>query len=349
MPQRIMPAQDHIKQKPPASTQRDPEAAAPFVSVLIPAHNEENSIARCIASVQATGWPSDRLEILVIDHQSTDGTAAVARDAGARVIGADRRKRIGAVRNVGLAAAQGDVVAFVDADCTVPRTWLSSAVSILVSDPRIGAVGGGPALAPEDGTWVERCLAPTQGQSGIVREAITLVTYSFITRTKLLRDLGNFNESVVSGEDDDMSNRIRRHGLILIATSDCRVVHHGFARTLRQIVRKEIWHGSNHIEVRSGLDMTLGLTLLFFAASCAVLVCLGAVLFEPRPPFLATLVGSLLLQLVPPGLFALKKLKRSRWPWSLAAPMVVVGYAYFFGHTMGVLGNLRRRLLTRPS
>ncbi|EQD29830.1 Glycosyl transferase, family 2 domain protein, partial [mine drainage metagenome] len=123
------------------------------VSVLIPAHNEEHFVAKCIASVVATGWPTDRLEILVIDHQSTDATATVARAAGARVISAERGKKIGAVRNVGLATAQGEFVAFVDADCTVPRTWLSSGIDILRSDQRVGAVGGGPALAPEDGTW----------------------------------------------------------------------------------------------------------------------------------------------------------------------------------------------------
>lgn len=344
-----MSAPDHSMQTPLASTQRDPEAAVPVVSVLIPAHNEEKTIARCIASVWATGWTADQLEILVVDHQSTDGTSAVAREAGARVIGADRGKRIGAVRNVGLAAAHGEFVAFVDADCTVPRTWLSSAINILISDSRVGAAGGGPALAPEDGTWVERCLAPTRRRPGFSTTATTLTTCSIISRRELLCDLGYFNEHVVSGEDDDISNRIRERGLILIATSDCQVVHHGFARTLPQIVRKEIWHGSNHIEVRSGLDVTLGLTLLFLAASCVVLVCLGAVLLEPRTLFLDALIGSLLLQLVPPGLFALKKLKRSGWPWLLAAPMVTVGYAYFLGHAIGVFGNLRRRLLTRPS
>ena len=332
-----------------ASAPGEPPSTLPVISVLIPAHNEEHFIGRCIASVIATGWPTDRLEILVVDHQSTDATAAIARAAGARVISADRGMKIGAVRNVGLTAAHGEFVAFVDADCTVPRTWLRSAIDILSSDSRVGAVGGGPALAPEDGTWIERCLAPTRGPSGIVREVGSLVTYSFIAKTKLLRDLGNFNETVLSGEDDDMSNRIRKHGLLLIATSDCRVVHHGFAHTLAQVVRKEIWHGSNHIEVRSRFDLTLGLALLFIGASCTLLVCLGAVLLDPRSLFLDALFASVALQLMPPALFALKKLKRSGWQWLLAVPMLIVGYAYFLGHALGVLGNLRHRFTAEPS
>ena len=348
LPQTTMPASTPTLQSSPASAPRKP-AALPDISVLIPAHNEEHFIGRCIASVLATGWPVDHLEILVIDHQSTDATAMVARAAGARVLSAERGMKIGAVRNVGLAAAHGEFVAFVDADCTVPSTWLRTAIDILSSDSRVGAVGGGPALAQQDGTWVERCLAPTYGPAGIIREAVSLVTYSFIAKTKLLRDLGNFNETVLSGEDDDMSNRIRKRGLMLIAASDCRVVHHGFARTLAQVVRKEIWHGSNHIEVRSRVDVTLGLTLLFIGSSCAALVCLGALLVAPRPLFRDALIASLILQLAPPNLFALKKLKRSAWQWSLAGPMLLVGYAYFLGHALGVLGNLRRRLAAEPS
>lgn len=331
------------------STQHERDSAIPFVSVLIPARNEEDSIGRCIASIWATGWPVDQLEILVIDHQSIDRTAAIAHEAGARVIEASRAKKIGAVRNAGLAAAQGTFVAFVDADCTVPSTWLSSAINILVSDTRIGAVGGGPALAPVDGTWVERCLAPTRRTVELRTTATTLTTCSVVARRELLLNLGCFNENVNSGEDDDISNRMREHGLLLIAAAECQVVHHGFSRTLPQIVQKEIWHGSNHIDVRTGADITLGLTLIFLAASCSVLTCLGALLVEPRPLLLDALLGSLILQLAPPGLFALKRLKRSRWPWSLAAPMVIVGYAYFLGHAIGVLQNLGRRMVTRPS
>ena len=146
-----------------------------------------------------------------------------------------------------------------------------------------------------------------------------------------------------------MSNRIRKQGLILIATSECRVVHHGFASTLPQIVRKEIWHGSNHLDVRTRFDLTLALTLLFVFASCMALVFLGAVLLNSRTIFLDGLITGLMLQLTPPGLFALKKLKRSGWQWSLAAPMVIVGYAYFLGHAIGVLGNICRRLIARSS
>lgn len=335
-------ANDRIEAPTPSS--RDTPTAVPMVSVVIPAHNEQQFIAQCIRSVIATGWPPDRLEILVIDHQSTDATAAVAHKAGAQILRALPEQRIGGVRNVGLKAARGEFVAFVDADCTVPKTWLSSAISLITSDATIGAVGGGPALSPPSGTWVERSLAPVTGRSGVIRKANSLVTYSFIARTRLLRNLGNFNDVVASGEDDDMSNRIRKKGLTLIAASDCRVVHFGFPTTLLQVVKKEMWHGSHHVDVRSDFDVTFVLTLLFAVASLALPLSLLAALIAPHSVSLRVPIACLAMQLLPPVLFALKKLKRSIWQWSLALPMLAVGYAYFLGHSIGVTSNLYRRL-----
>jgi len=314
------------------------------VSVIVPAHNEEGLIGRCISSVQRTGWPSDRLEVVVVDHQSTDATATVARLAGARVIHQTRDKKIGGVRNAGLSAANGQVVAYVDADCTVPDTWLRSAISILMSDERVGAVGG-PCLSPSNGTWVERCLAPTRLPPGIIRPAMTLATSSLVVRTALLNELGGFNETLISGEDDDISNRIRQRGLSLVSANDCHIVHHGYPRTLRELLKKEIWHGSNHIDVRSGLDLTLLLTFVFLLATAAIPALLIAVIIKPSADALLAFAAAVALQFVPPFLFAVKRLRQSIRDWLLALPLLAVGYAYFMGHGLGVIANFRRRVL----
>lgn len=316
----------------------------PFVTVVIPAHNEEKLIGECIRSIFETQWPRDQLEILVVDHQSTDATASVAASSGARVLSGRQDMKIGAVRNVGLNAAKGEFVAFVDADCTVPKTWIRSAIDILRSGTQIGAVGGGPALSPKVATWVEHCLGPSRSGPRFVRHTNTLVTYSFIAPTNLLRDLGGFDETLISGEDDDMSNRIRRTERTLIASSDCRVIHYGYAKTLLGVLRKEMWHGSNHIEVRSGFDLTLALTLVFLTASLAEIASLAALVLYPTTPHQISLAASLLLQFAPVGMFTFKKLVRSGWQWRTALPLIAVGYAYFVGHSLGVVGNIFRRI-----
>jgi glycosyltransferase involved in cell wall biosynthesis len=322
-----------------------PEAGIPSVSVLIPAHNEEEYISRCIASVFGTGWPRDQLQILVMDNCSADATARQARTAGADVLHVSMG-RIGAVRNVGLAAAQGEFVAYVDGDCEVPPTWLRTAIDLLRADPRIGAIGG-PCLSPVDGTWVQRSLAPSKTGSAYVGPAIAIATSSFIARTSLLREAGGFDEALISGEDDDMSNRIRSRGLGLISASDCHIIHHGYPRTWWEAFKKEIWHGSHHIEVRTRFDLTLFLTFVFLSASIALPFLLaGALLVRGTVPRYALCID-VLLQFAPPFLFALKRIRQSSQDWRLALPMLAVGYAYFAGHSIGVLANIWERIISR--
>jgi len=312
-----------------------------FVSVIIPAHNEQELIAGCIASVFNCGHPRELLEILVIDHSSTDATKDLADRAGATVLQL-KGGRIGTVRNTGLRAARGEYVAFVDGDCLVPANWLRSAIRILESDSRIGAVGG-PCLSPNTGSWVERSLAPCYVRPGTVKPAKTLATSSFIARTRLLKEIGEFDESLISGEDDDISNRIRQRGLALAWASDCQIIHNGFPRSLRDVARKEIWHGSNHIEVRSGLDLMLALAILFLLSSAGVLISLPIFIFRPSITSLGALVLNVLLQFAPPLLYALKQLKQSPRDLPLALGFLLVGYAYFLGHSLGVLANIWRR------
>ncbi len=322
-----------------------PETAMPFVSVLIPAHNEEEYISRCIASVFGTGWPHERLEILVMDNCSVDATARRARTAGADILHVSTG-RIGAVRNVGLAAAKGEFVAYVDGDCEVPSTWLHTAIDLLRSEARIGAVGG-PCLSPTDGTWVQRSLAPSKIASDHVESAKAIATSSFIARTSLLREAGGFDEALISGEDDDMSNRIRSRGLGLVSATDCRIIHHGYPRTCWKAFKKEIWHGSHHIEVRTNFDLTLILTFVFLLASIALPCLLAGTLLARGAPLFDGLCLAVLLQFAPPFLFAVKRIRQCAGDWRLALPILAVGYAYFAGHSIGVLANMWERVMSR--
>ena len=315
---------------------------APFVSVVIPAHNEAEYIADCIQSVMNAGHPRDRLEVLVIDHASSNATRNLALRAGASVLSLDTGY-IGKVRNTGLGAAAGDYIAYVDADCLVPPTWLKSAVALLEADPTNGAVGG-PCLSPKTGNWIENALAPSSVTAGVTRSATALATSSLIARTGLLKVIGGFNETLISGEDDDLSNRIRQRDLTLKWASDCHIVHRGYPKTFWGVVKKEIWHGSNHIDVRSGFDLTLLLTIVFLLASSGTLALIPVTFLHPSARITRMLDLSILAQIIPPTLYALKRFKQ--WPrdWYLLPRFAIVGYGYFFGHGLGVLSNVCRKL-----
>ena len=97
------------------------------VSVVIPCFNEEEGVAHVLR-----GMPDYVDEVIVVDNNSTDGTAEVARDLGAVVIH-EARKGYGSAYQAGLPAATGDIVATVDGDGTYPSTMIAPLIDALLS------------------------------------------------------------------------------------------------------------------------------------------------------------------------------------------------------------------------
>jgi len=129
---------------------RKPNGFEPTVSVVIPARNESKKIERCVRSVLASGYPSDKLEIIVVDDRSTDATPAIL-DSIARTyrkvhvihrIEADVDKNLrgkpGALQQ-GIDHATGDIILLTDADCVVDPNWVRGMSSQFV-DSNVGIV-----------------------------------------------------------------------------------------------------------------------------------------------------------------------------------------------------------------
>ena len=98
------------------------------ITIIIPALNEEKYIPQTLASIRNLDRQPD--EIIVVDANSTDKTAQLAKAAGARIITVDRRS-IGYSRQKGLEAATGDIVVYTDADTILPTDWLSTILTLM--------------------------------------------------------------------------------------------------------------------------------------------------------------------------------------------------------------------------
>nr|MBI5455446.1 glycosyltransferase family 2 protein [Candidatus Levybacteria bacterium] len=108
------------------------------ISVVIPAHNEEKRIGKCLESLMNQKEKPD--EIIVVNNNSTDKTAKIAKSYGAIVIN-EKKQGISFVRNAGFNLAKGDVIVRIDADTTAPTDWIKRIKKDLKSD-KIGAVFG---------------------------------------------------------------------------------------------------------------------------------------------------------------------------------------------------------------
>ena len=178
-------------------------------SLIIPARNEEAYLPRLLETVGVArgryhGGP-DAVEVIVADNVSTDQTAAVARAHGHRVVDVEKRV-IGAVRNAGARAAQGDLLCFVDADARVhPETF--NAVERLLETGKV--VGGA------SGVRLERLSA------GIVLTLVVMLPIVWLTgmdtgvtfcRRQDFEAIGGYREDLKFAEDVQLLLDLRRLG-----------------------------------------------------------------------------------------------------------------------------------------
>ena len=89
----------------------------PFISVIVPTYNYGNFIIQAVDSVLRQDYPSDKIELIVVDARSTDNTGEIIRQYGEQVMYVcERVPGIAAARNRGIALARGEIITFLDAD-----------------------------------------------------------------------------------------------------------------------------------------------------------------------------------------------------------------------------------------
>lgn len=128
------------------------ESARPVVSFVVPALNEERYIAGCIRALEAQRIPG-LTEIIVVDNGSSDKTAEVARQSGARVI-LQPMRGLAAARQAGLEQASGSVIIFVDSDSRLADGWADQIYERFTRNPRLAAIS--TAFDFHDGRAIDR-------------------------------------------------------------------------------------------------------------------------------------------------------------------------------------------------
>lgn len=109
------------------------------ISVVIPAYNEEKYLEACLDSLQKQVVKPD--EIIVVDNNSTDTTAAIAKSFGVRLIKEKKQGMIFA-RNKGFNSAKYDIIARTDADARVPKDWIKRIKNAFTQDKKLSAYAG---------------------------------------------------------------------------------------------------------------------------------------------------------------------------------------------------------------
>ncbi len=184
----------------------------PHVSVIIPTHNRADFLLHAIGSVLAQGYTD--YEIIVADDGSTDETAArvAALPAPIRLLRLPHSGRPSVVRNRALAAARGELVAFLDDDDLWCPDKLARQVALLDGDATLGLVYSDVRLLFEDGTRSAPVLKPQQKRGGFILADLLADCFihpsSVLLRRDYVEQVGGFDETLASAEDYDLWVRL---------------------------------------------------------------------------------------------------------------------------------------------
>lgn len=178
------------------------------ISVIIPAHNEEKYIGKCLESIAAAALCYDRrTEVIVILNRCSDRTREIAESYHCMTIENDG-KNLSQIRNSGAIAARGEILVTIDADSTMTERMLAEIASHLTSGLYIGGGVSSRFERMSLGIIVSSLmlLLPMIIKYGLVSVGI------FWCYKKDFELIGGFNEQLVMAEDADFASRLRKWG-----------------------------------------------------------------------------------------------------------------------------------------
>ena len=228
-----------------------------MLSFIIPAHNEEQHIGRTVESVTASARENgEPFEVIVVDDASTDRTAAIAAELGARVIHVQNRK-IAATRNAGAWAARGDVLFFVDADTLANP----QAVRACIGEVRRGAVGGGCMFRFDGAVPIWAFVIYSLFRVIFRLRKFVGGCFMFCTRDAFAAT-GGFCERYYAAEEEAFIRALKQQGRFaiprpVVVTSGRKLRANSARRIIREVWRLTI-AGPEAYQQRESLDLWYG-------------------------------------------------------------------------------------------
>jgi succinoglycan biosynthesis protein ExoA len=326
---------------------------ADLITVVVPARNEERSLAECLASVAAQDHPE--LEILVVVGPSNDATAEIAggfarHDVRFHVVD-NTDGRIPTALNLALARARGAYVVRVDAHSTVPPEYVRMLVDHLGSG-RWGGVGGRKDAVAE--TPQGRAIAAALGSRFGVgdsayhhaedpgpAEHVPFGAYP----TALLRAMGGWDESLDTNEDFELDYRLRLDGWALLLDPSVRIQWRS-RETLGELFRQYRRYGRGKATVARRHPASLRPRHLAAPALVATLAA-AATIARRRPVLAAAAVAPYALALGAASVIvAAREREHVR---HLAGAFVAMHVGWGVGFWEGAIREAQARLSLRPS
>jgi glycosyltransferase involved in cell wall biosynthesis len=258
-------------------------------SIIIPCRNEENYIAKCIASVVENGYPHHDLEIIVADGMSTDATANIVHNLAANypfvklIQNTSYFTPVGL--NLGIKQAKGDIILILGAHSVLKPGYLATCAQLLTQNPEAACMGGiilnqnenstskiiGYAMASPFGVGNARFR--TGGKDGFV-DTVAFGAY----RKEVFDKAGLFDEELARNQDDEFNYRIRKQGFKIYYSSKLvsdYFVRASFTKLAKQYFQYGYWKvyvNQKHRQITSLRQLVPFLFVLFLLVGLPALL-----------------------------------------------------------------------------
>jgi GT2 family glycosyltransferase len=276
----------------------------PFVTVILAVRNEALHIASCLSAVLAQDWPSERLQIIVADGESTDGTPDIIRSLPGservRLI-VNRGRRQAAGLNLAISQAEGDIIVRVDGHTEIASDYVRRCVTAL---EETGAACVGGRIQPAGLTPVGTVIAAVARTAFAVPGAVHLsrtarftdTVYLGAWPTDVLVRAGGYDERLRTNEDFELAYRIREAGGRVYLSPKISSTYFG-RQSLGALGRQYFLYGMGKSQVLLAHPRSLKIRQLVAPVFIAALTC-GAILWFSLPATRLLSLGILLAYII---------------------------------------------------
>ena len=260
----------------------------PFVTIILPIRNEASHIEKCLRAILAQDYPAGRLEVLVVDGMSEDGTRRIVKQISQE---ADQIRLldnpaqiVSTAMNIGIKAGRGEVIIRVDGHTIIAPDYVRACVEALEVSGADCVVG--PMVARGETAFGEAVALATSHPFGVGDSRFHYATEIMETETAYLgayrrevfERVGYFDEEMVRNQDDEFNYRLRVAGGKIMLYPTIQLIYYNRS-TVRSLWRQYFQYGFWKVRVAQKLPGQI--RLRHFIPFGLVVALLGGALLAP--------------------------------------------------------------------
>jgi cellulose synthase/poly-beta-1,6-N-acetylglucosamine synthase-like glycosyltransferase len=243
--------------------------------VIVPVKNGEDKIGSLLDSLTQVDYNKDKLEVIVVDGNSTDGTQEMVSQYPVSLL-TEERRGLNAARNTGIKHSEGEIIVFTDSDCVASKDWIRKIVDDF-REKEVGCVGGNALGYYDDflSQYSDESIMPVMRifkKKQVLSEVKPPLQYpagcNMAVRREVLERVGFFDESIEYGfDEDELVERICKGGYKMVLDPGV-LVKHKHRSSVSELLRQNFRYGR-------GIGIVLKVKGLGSAFSRWLLLCIA--------------------------------------------------------------------------